>query len=81
MYDAEHVALMKSIRDGKPINNGSYMCTSTLVAIMGRMAAYTGEKITWEQAMNSKEDLAPKAYAFGPIPLPDVAVPGTNEYV
>src|SRR2546421_1252597 len=73
MYDAEHVALMKSIRDGKPINNGEYMCNSTLAAIMGRMAAYSGEQITWEVASKSTENLAPKQYAFGPIPLPDVA--------
>jgi len=80
MYDAEHVALMKSIRDGKPINNGSYMCSSTLVAIMGRMAAYSGEKITWEQALGCTENLAPPKYAFGPLALPDVAVPGVVTY-
>ena len=33
-----------------PINNGDYMCKSTLMAIMGRMACYTGQAITWEQA-------------------------------
>ena len=35
------------IRAGKPINNGDYMCKSTLMAIMGRMASYTGQEITW----------------------------------
>ena len=42
MYQSEHDALFASIREGKPINNGSYMSSSTLLAIMGRMAAYTG---------------------------------------
>ena len=59
MYQAEHDELFASIRTGKPINNGEYMAKSTLLAIMGRMAAYTGQQITWEMALNSKEDLSP----------------------
>ena len=43
MYVNEHKAMFKSIRDGKPINNGQYMCNSTLLAIMGRMCTYTGQ--------------------------------------
>ncbi|MBN9120318.1 MAG: Gfo/Idh/MocA family oxidoreductase [Planctomycetes bacterium] len=57
MYQAEHDALFASIRSGKPINNGEYMSHSTLLAIMGRMAAYTGQEITWKMALESKEDL------------------------
>ena len=57
IYQTEHDELFASIRTGKPINNGEYMCKSTLLAILGRMATYTGTQITWEQAMNSKEDL------------------------
>ena len=59
MYQTEHDELFASIRNGKPINNGEYMAKSTLLAIMGRMAAYTGQEITWEMAMKSKEDLTP----------------------
>ncbi len=59
MYQAEHDALYKSIREGEAKNDGEWMANSSMLAIMGRMAAYTGEKITWEQAMNSEEDLAP----------------------
>lgn len=44
----EHNELFASIRTGKPINNGNYMAKSTLMAIMGRMATYTGQVITWE---------------------------------
>jgi len=79
MYDAEHVALANAIRNNKPINNGDYMCKSTLMAIMGRMAAYTGRQVTWEEALNSKESLSPAKYEFGPVALPDVAVPGNAD--
>jgi predicted dehydrogenase len=57
MYQVEHDELFASIRNSKPINNGEYMCNSTLLAIMGRMAAYTGAEITWKMALDSKEDL------------------------
>ncbi|GIW78559.1 MAG: dehydrogenase [Gemmatales bacterium] len=80
MYQNEHDELIASIRAGKPINNGDYMCKSTLMAIMGRMATYTGQEITWEMAMNSKEDLMPQKLEFGPLPVPPVAKPGITKY-
>ncbi len=58
----EHQAMYEGIRSGNIINNGDYMCKSTLLAIMGRMATYTGQLITWDMAMNSKEDLTPPSY-------------------
>ena len=61
MYQNEHDELFASIRSGKPINDGEWMAHSTLMGIMGRMAAYTGQEITWEQAMNSQEKLVPDA--------------------
>ena len=79
-YQAEHDELFASIRNGKPINNGEYMCKSTLVAIMGRMAAYTGQEVTWEQAMNSKEDLSPPKYAWGPLTERPIAIPGQTKF-
>src|SRR5205807_7559298 len=81
MYLNEHVALIESIRAGKPINNGDYMAKSTLMAIMGRMATYTGQFITWDQALNSKEDLTPAKYEFGPLPVAEVAKPGVTKFV
>ncbi len=80
-YQVEHDELFKSIRSGEPINNGEYMSKSTLLAIMGRMAAYTGLQITWEQALNSKEDLSPKAYAPGPNEVPGPAIPGKTKFI
>lgn len=80
MYLNEHIALFGSIRAGEPINNGDYMCKSTLMAIMGRMSAYTGQVITWEQALNSEEDLSPPAYDWIDLPEPPVAVPGVTRF-
>src|SRR5205823_4132485 len=81
MYQNEHNELIASIRSGKPINNGDYMTKSTLMAIMGRMATYTGKVISWDQALNSQEDLAPPKYEFGSLPVPAVAMPGITKFV
>jgi predicted dehydrogenase len=82
MYQTEHDQLFASIRSGKPINNGDYMARSTLLAIMGRMAAYTGEMITWEMALNSREDLSPSAYDWDlKLPDPPVAMPGKTRFI
>jgi len=78
----EHDELFASIRSGKPINNGEYMSNTTLMAIMGRMATYTGQKITWEQAMNSQENLSPDRYEWDAIPpKSEVAVPGVTKFL
>lgn len=81
MYLVEHQELFKSIRQGSPINNGTYMCYSTLLAIMGRMACYTGQEITWEMAMNSQENLTPEKYEWGDVKIPEVPMPGQTEFV
>lgn len=60
MYQQEHDELFASIRNGKTINDGIWMSHSTLMGIMGRMAAYTGQEVSWEDAMNSKETLVPE---------------------
>ena len=82
MYQTEHDRLFESIRTSKPINNGDYMSKSTLLAIMGRMAAYTGQQITWEKALNSKEDLTPPRYDWEVrLPNPPIAIPGVTRFV
>ena len=81
MYQVEHNELFAAIRNGKPINNGDYMTKSSMLGIMGRMSAYTGKAITWEQAMNSKEDLSPAKYEWGPITAAPVATPGITPFV
>jgi len=81
MYQTEHDELFASIRAGRPINNGEYASTSTLLAIMGRMAAYTGQVVTWEMALNSKQNLGPAQYAWGDAPRHPIARPGVTEFV
>lgn len=81
MYQIEHDELFACIRSGKPINNGDYMCKSTLMAIAGRMAAYTGQKLTWDAVLNSTESLSPTAYEWGDLSTPAVAIPGKTKFV
>jgi predicted dehydrogenase len=89
MYDAEHVELFQSIRKGTPRNDGAYMALSTMLAILGRMVTYTGQEITWEQAINSQEKLAPVQYSWDAAPpcLPNkngqypMAVPGVTRFI
>jgi myo-inositol 2-dehydrogenase / D-chiro-inositol 1-dehydrogenase len=80
LYQNEHDEFFASIRSGRPINNGDYMAKGTLIAIMGRMACYTGQAITWDMALNSKEDLTPPTYDWNqPMPVPPVAMPGVTK--
>ncbi|MBI3818251.1 MAG: Gfo/Idh/MocA family oxidoreductase [Planctomycetes bacterium] len=81
MYQVEHDELFASIRKGGAMNDGVWLANSCMMAILGRMAAYTGKRITWEQAMNSKEDLSPPKYEFGPLAVPSVALPGRTPFV
>jgi myo-inositol 2-dehydrogenase/D-chiro-inositol 1-dehydrogenase len=78
----EHEELFAGIRRGEPINNGEYMAKSTLMAILGRMATYTGQKVTWDQALHSQENLAPDRYAWDATPpVSEVARPGFTKLV
>jgi hypothetical protein len=81
IYDTEHDEMFAAIRKGQTINQGEYVAKSTLLAILGRMATYTGQVITWEQALNSKEDLSPPKYEWGPLPEPRVAMPGMTPFI
>jgi predicted dehydrogenase len=80
-YVQEHADLIKSIRDGQPLNEAQTVAESTLTAIMGRMSCYTGKEVTWEQALNSKLDLMHEDLAFGPMPVDPVAIPGKTELI
>lgn len=77
MYQLEHDALFAAIRKGQPIREADKMARSTLVGIMGRMAAYTGAAVTWDDLIKSNEDLFPKNLDFnGNLPIPPMALPG-----
>ncbi len=80
MYQVEHDVLFKSIRDGSAHNDGEWMVKSTLAAIQARMAAYTGQTVTWEQALNSKEELFDGNYGAEGRPRPPVPVPGRTKF-
>lgn len=82
MYQVEHDELFASIRAGKPINDGEWMATSTLLSILGRNAAYTGQRITWDMILNSQQVLVPAIEdwdtKFEPEPM---AMPGRTRFV
>lgn len=82
MYQTEHDEFFASIRAGRPINDGTRMARTTLMTIMGRMAAYTGQEITWEQALNSQEELMPENLDWNTkIELPPVPTPGLTRFL
>lgn len=81
MYVEEHVDFFAGIRSGKLRDDADWAVNSTLMAIMGRMAAYTGQVITWEQALNSQEKLGPATYALGPVETTPVPRPGFTKFV
>jgi predicted dehydrogenase len=81
MYQNEHNELFASIRSGNPINDGDWMTKSTVMAVMGRMATYTGQVVTFDKALNSPERLGPEKYEMGPIATPEVARPGYTKLV
>jgi predicted dehydrogenase len=67
-YVQEHINLVTAIRKGTPISDAEAQINSTLVTIMGRISAYTGKDVTWEEILNSDLSLGPKTYEFGPVP-------------
>jgi len=88
-YQVEHDELFASIRTGGYINNAENGAKSTMTAILGRMATYTGKQVTWDEAMNSDHQLVPdenslnwdmippvKPDEFGNYPIP---VPGVTK--
>ena len=78
-YVQEHIELVTAIRTGNYINDSETVVNSTRMALMGRMAAYTGEEITWDEVVNSDLRLGPDTYEFGPsYDIPDEPkVPGS----
>ena len=67
-YQVEHDRLFASIRNGDLISDTENGAKSTLTAILGRMATYTGKKITFKQAMESKLQLVPEEMTWDSIP-------------
>lgn len=78
-YVQEHTDLIASIRAGSPLNEGHQIAESVLTAIMAREAAYTGQVVTWDEILNASLDLTPETFAFGPMPVPPVPMPGVTQ--
>ena len=77
----EHAHLMQSIRGGAYINEAQNIAESTMTAILGRMAEYTGQELTWDEALATDERLAdPTACELGARKLRPVAIPGDKAY-
>ncbi len=76
-YDQEHIDFVTSIRTGVPLNEAEETAISTMAGIMGRIAAYTGKKVTWDEVMNSELKLGPKVFVLGDVDIDkSVPVPG-----
>ena len=78
-YVQEHTDLVASIRSGKPYNELKQVAESTLTAILGREAAYTGQELTWDELLKADQDLTPPRVEFGSLETPPVAMPGRTK--
>ena len=86
-HQAEHNDLFAALEAGRPYNEGDYGISSTMTAILGRIATYSGQVVTWDEAMQSETDLQPKRYAWdaqppvkpGPDGLYACAMPGRTK--
>jgi predicted dehydrogenase len=82
MFQTEHDELFAAIRNGKPLNDGEKMANSSMLGILGRMVAYSGQTITWDQAMNSNQVLGPETDDYSwdlDFPGPPIARPGLTK--
>lgn len=66
-YVEEHIRLVRAIRENTPLNDMEKHVQSVLIAMMGRMSAYTGKFVTWDEILASKLDLTPVKFEFGPV--------------
>lgn len=78
MYQVCHNEFFAALRKGEIINTGEYMANSTMLGLLGREAAHTGQRVTWDQMWASAQDLAPDdlkmdgSFAIAPVPVPGV---------
>jgi hypothetical protein len=75
-WQLEHYPFFEAIRNNKPYNELEYGAHSTLTAIMGRMATYSGKVIEWDHALNSKVDQGPDVYSWEGKPKAQVGSDG-----
>ena len=81
-HQVEHDELFADLRSGNIPNNGDRMAKSTLMGIMGRMSAYTGQRLTWEEALASKLDTMPKNLDWDmKLPVGEIPAPGVTPFI
>jgi predicted dehydrogenase len=78
MYVQEHTDLIASIRAGKPLNELRSVAESSMTAVLGRMSAYTGKTLEWDEALADSVSLMPSRLEWGPMPTPPVPMPGLD---
>jgi predicted dehydrogenase len=71
-YDQEHVDMITAIRTNMPINEAENTANATMMAIMGRITAYTGQEVSWEEMMSSSLAIGPSEYKFGSVDIPEI---------
>jgi hypothetical protein len=82
MYQVCHNEWFAAIRKGEALNTGEYMANSTMLAILGREAAHSGQRVTWADLWNAKQDFAPDSLQMGDKnPTQVVPVPGTYKLI
>lgn len=80
-YSQEHLDLIDSIRAGEPLNEAQAVAESTMTAIIGREATYSGKAVEWDTAMKSTSRLGPEKYEFGPYAVSEVPMPGRYQFL
>ncbi len=79
-YEQEHRDFIESLRRGEPLNDAQAIAESTLTAILGREAAYSGRTIEWDAMLNSQRRLGPDHYDWGDLPTTPPPLPGQFKF-
>lgn len=82
MHQIEHEELFKALRAGNPPNDGDSMLKSNLMALMARESAHTGQQVTWDMALQSKQCLMPEQLDWNmKLDVPAVPIPGVTKFI
>jgi predicted dehydrogenase len=87
-HQQEQIDLVAALRAGKRYNEGHYGATSSMTAVLGRLASYSGKVVKWDEAVASNRTEFPKELRWDapapvqkdaegnyPIPMPGVFAP------
>ncbi len=86
-YDQEQIELLESVRAGKPLHQGKILADCAMACVLGQLAVFTGQRLTWKEAVDSKFAYLPEGDVTwdteppvkpGPDGLYPVPVPGVS---